>query len=247
MPAHRQSRNVGVMSTIITPREAAEPGGYVDLGDDDAEHLHGYAVLGQPFHDGHYLAFRHFPASSIGPGYHAVWLRNPEGRWTVFADAPPERSCARYIGAAVDETVTCSVGLVWTDPFAATITVPDRLEWEIELSESGATRMATRVAGIVPDRVWRSDGALGAMAAMLRPILRAGAIRLAGTTPNHQTFQFRPERVWGIARTRAVIDGLDVGSPGALAEPERLADVRMPQRGLFAADLRVRYPSTAAV
>jgi hypothetical protein len=39
------------------------------------ERFAGYGVMGLPFRSGHYLALRHFPASSIGPGFRAVWHR----------------------------------------------------------------------------------------------------------------------------------------------------------------------------
>lgn len=41
------------------------------------ERFAGYGVMGLPSRSGHYLALRHFPASSIGPGYRAVWHRDP--------------------------------------------------------------------------------------------------------------------------------------------------------------------------
>ena len=63
------------------------------------ERFAGYGVMGLPFRSRHYLALRNFPASSIGPGYRAVWHRDPHRRWTFYADAPAEVSCARYFGA----------------------------------------------------------------------------------------------------------------------------------------------------
>src|SRR6478672_392008 len=91
----------------IHPRDAADAAATASLDPSDpAEHFFGYTVMGVPFASGHYLAFRHFPASSIGPGYRAVWMREPDGVWTIFADAPPEVSCMRYFGAAVTHSVT---------------------------------------------------------------------------------------------------------------------------------------------
>lgn len=78
------------------------------LGDD--ERFTGYGVMGLPFSSGHYLAFRCWPRTSIGPGYRAVWHRDPGGRWTLYATEPPQRSCARYLSAATtSEPVTCPV------------------------------------------------------------------------------------------------------------------------------------------
>jgi hypothetical protein len=210
---------------------------------DAAEHMTGYALMGQPFRSGHYLAFRHFVASSIGPEYHAVWLRTPDARWTIFADTEPDRSCMRYIGSAVDVSVTAPIAIQWNGPFDATVRIPGKLEWRFELGESPMTRLVTLIATSMPDAAWRSEPMLGVMAPALRPMLRAGSMRLRGSTPNGQNFQFRPERVWRVTRTKAVVCGSDIGAAGPLKVAERLADLRMPQRGLFAADLSVRYPS----
>jgi hypothetical protein len=203
----------------------------------------GYALMGQPFRSGHYLAFRHFVASSIGPEYHAVWLRTPDARWTIFADTEPDRSCMRYIGSAVDVSDTAPIAIQWNGPFDATVRIPGKLEWRFELGESPMTRLVTLIATSMPDAAWRSEPMLGVMAPALRPMLRAGSMRLRGSTPNGQNFQFRPERVWRVTRTKAVVCGSDIGFAGPLKVAERLADLRMPQRGLFAADLSVRYPS----
>jgi hypothetical protein len=229
--------------TTALPRETADRARYCDADPDPAEHMSGYALMGQPFRSGHYLAFRHFFASSIGPEYRAVWLRTPDMRWTIFADTEPERSCMRYIGSAVETSVTTPIEIEWDDSFSATVRVPGRLEWRFELGKTPMTRLVTLIATAMPDAAWRSGPALGAMGGALRPMLRAGAMRLRGSTPNGQSFQFRPERVWRVTRTTAIVSGANIGAPGPLHVAERLADLRMPQRGLFTTDLTVRYPS----
>jgi len=226
-----------------SPRAAAQRAGFPVERSDAVEHLGGYALMGQPFRSGHYLAFRHFLASSIGPEYRAVWLRTPDARWTIFADAEPDRSCMRYIGDAVHTSITTPIAIDWDGPFAATVRIPDTLEWRFELGGSPMTRLVTLMAAAMPDAAWRSESVLGAMGAALRPMLRAGSMRLRGSTPNGQSFQFRPERVWRVTRTTAVVSGVDIGGSGPLKVAERLADLRMPQRGLFTTDLSVRYPS----
>ena len=71
----------------------------------DAEGFSGYAVMGLTFQSGHVLSLRRWPATSIGPGYTSVWHRTPEGSWTMYADAPPALSCARYFSTAMDRTI----------------------------------------------------------------------------------------------------------------------------------------------
>ena len=55
------------------------------LPDGPGDRFSGYAIIGLPFQSGHVLALRRFPTSSIGPGYTAVWHRNPSGRWTFYS------------------------------------------------------------------------------------------------------------------------------------------------------------------
>jgi hypothetical protein len=74
---------------------------------------------------------------------------------------------------------------------------------------------------------------LAAMGRAAAPVLRAGRVQLAGTVPNGQWFKASPRRIWSVADSSAVIDGVDVGPPGRLPEQTRLADLWLPQRGIF--------------
>ena len=66
----------------MEPREIAERlEQHAELPKGKEEQFAGYAVMGLPFASGHVLGLRHFPASSLGPGYTSVWHRNPGGRW----------------------------------------------------------------------------------------------------------------------------------------------------------------------
>jgi hypothetical protein len=88
------------------------------------------------------LAMRRFPASSVGPGYRSVWLRDPHGRWTFFQDIAPDRACTRYFGAAVDEVVDATIDINWSAPRKFSITVVGgghRLAWHVTLTSSMAT------------------------------------------------------------------------------------------------------------
>ena len=65
-------------------------------------------------------------------------------------------------------------------------------------------------------------------------MLGAGAIKLAGNTPNGQAFTGMPRRIWSIAESRATIRGVDAGEPAPLPKQAMLADLCIPQRGIFA-------------
>lgn len=209
-----------------------------------AERFAGYALMGIPFSTGHVLAYRRFTASSIGPGYHAVWLRRPDGRWTIYADAPPELSCSRYFGAALSDSVFANVTGSWTGPASLAITVPGVLQWRLELKSTPATAALSTVARTMPAAVWRSEKLLGAMGRMMGPLLRSGKMGLAGRVPNGQYFRARPLRVWMVGASAATIDGEDAGNPRPLPVQEHLADFWLPQRGVFVADTEICFPST---
>ena len=212
------------------------------------ERFSGYGVMGLPFDSGHYLAFRHMTASSVGPSYRAVWHRNPAGEWTVYADAPPEVSCARYIGAALSATHTTPIDLVWAGPSSLTVEVPGVLAWQFEISSSFATRAMSAIGSRLPASTCHSTWFLRPMGAIAGPFLSIGTAKLLGRTPNRQSFGAIPRRVWRIEHASAELHGASLGQPGPLPEQARLADIMMPQRGIFYAENALAYsPPEAGV
>lgn len=210
----------------------------------NAERFSGYALMGMPFGAGRYLAYRRFTASSIGPAYHAVWLRRSDGRWSVYADAPPEFSCNRYFGAAFSQAIQRPVEGKFTGPFTLEITVPGVLEWRIELEHTRVAGSLSTLARTMPAAVWHNDRMLGAMGAAMGPVLRAGRLAMAGQVPNGQWFRARPLRVWTARTSVAWVDGQDIGAPQPFEVQERLGDFWLPQRGLFVAEMNLEFPST---
>ena len=94
------------MTTTRTPRSAAEAVAHAPtLPTGAGESVTGFGVMGLPFANGHYLAFRDFPAASFLPGatggYRTVWHRDPAGTWTFYATTPAQTSCARYFSSAI--------------------------------------------------------------------------------------------------------------------------------------------------
>ncbi|WP_168199722.1 hypothetical protein [Citricoccus sp. SGAir0253] len=196
----------------------------------------GYGVMGVPFASGHYLALRRFTASSIGPGYTSVWHRDPQGRWTVYATAAPEVSCAHYLGPAATEAHTCRIDLDWTGPRSLTVQIPGVLDWHLELAERAATRMMSAVGARLPAGTSHAGWLLGPLGRIAGPVLSAGRIRLHGRMPSGHAFGGVPRRVWDVVRTSAVLDGQDLGAPGPWPEQVSVGDLMLPQRGLFFAD-----------
>jgi hypothetical protein len=190
--------------------------------------------MGLPFDTGHYLALRVFPATSIGPGYRAVWHRDPAGRWTVYATEQPERSCARYFGAALSATPRVPIDVTWSDPLAFGVTIPGTLDWRVRLGRTTATRLLTGAGSLLPDAGWRSTTVLSLLGPVAAALLGAGRIGLTGRVPNGQHYRAAPRRIWAVTESSARLAGDDVGRPGPLAEQDRLGDFWLPQRGVFA-------------
>lgn len=216
-----------------------------DLPSGAGERISGYGVMGVPFASGHYLALRHITASSIGPGYRAVWHRDPDGRWSVYADAPPEVSCARFLGPALTATHTSAIGIYWAGPRSLTVEIPEVLTWQLEISTDLATRLMSAVGARLPAEACHATRLLRAMGVAAGPVLSVGKVRLHGVMPSGQTFGAIPRRVWRIAQSSAQMHGRDLGQPGPLPAQDRLGDFMLPQRGIFFADAAVVFSQSS--
>jgi hypothetical protein len=193
----------------------------------------GYGVMGLPFRGGHYLALRRFPATSLGGPYTAIWLRDPDDRWTMLSDVAPDRSCPRYFGRAVERTDVRHIDLCWTGPSSLRVEVTGFLDWELELGATPITSSLSAVGSAMPRALWRNPLVLSTIGGTAGPLLGAGHLRLQGSVPNGQWFQANPRRAWVVTSSRATVEGVDLGPPGPLERQARLGDMWLPQRGLF--------------
>ena len=201
------------------------------------ERFVGFGVMGLPFSSGHLLALRRFPVSTVVPAYSAVWLRDPAGVWTIAATSPPEQSCSRYFGDAVERKIDADVGIEWTDGWSLRVSVDGGLDldWTMHLRSTPLTEAMSAACTALPDAIWRKGWFSTAMGGMAEASLRAGTMRLMGGTPNRQRFVLRPRRLWLIDQSTARLGGEDLGHPQPLAGQAALADFWLPQRGLFMA------------
>lgn len=226
------------MTASATPQEAASTVLHATLPPGDDERFVGYGVMGLPFAGGHYLALRHFPATSFSPGYPgyvAVWHRDSAGIWTFYATAPGRLSCARYLSSVTsNDPVQCDIDVTWTSPWVLIVRIPDVLDWQVELAATPATRLASTIGTRLPAWVWTNRTLLHALGRTAGLLLGAGRFRLTGTLPNRQYFMIAPSRVWAVTRSTAVLRGQDLGPIGPLPRQAQLGDFWPPQRGLFA-------------
>jgi len=198
------------------------------------ERFSGYGVMGLPFRSAHVLALRHFPASSIGPGYRSIWHRDPDGRWTFYQDQPAQLACTRYFGADVDEVREGPIGIEWTGPRRFEVQAGDgELEWTLELRSTTVTRLLNGLSSLLPDRAWRSGPVLAIMSRVAALALGAGQVRLTGLAPNGQRFVANPMTMWVASRSNASIGNTDLGEMGPAPEQAHLRDFAIPQRGMF--------------
>jgi hypothetical protein len=205
------------------------------LPEGSGERFRGYGVMGVPFASGHVLAFRHFPASSIGTGYKSVWHRNPNGEWTFYADVGPGSACTRFFGAAVSNTVETEIQVSWPDPFQLGVSVPAALlAWTCRMESTPATRIMNSVGRLMPSAAWHNRSVLRIMAAFAGPLLGVGHVGLEGVSPNGQHFIANPRQLWMVSESSAQLSGEDFGRPGPLHTQAKLGDFWIPQRGSLA-------------
>ena len=199
------------------------------------ERFVGYGVMGLPFRNGHYLALRHYVATTIGPGYRTVWHRDPGGAWSFYSGNEPEQSCPRYFAdSPTTHTVHANIDLDWVGPYELRVTIPDVLDWRLEFASTPATATMSAIGRRLPVSAWRSQAFLKAMEHTARPLMRTGRIGLCGSVPNGQRFGLAPQRLWAVTASSARLHGSDLGDPGPLPRQDRLGDFWLPQRGLFA-------------
>ncbi|MBP1135152.1 hypothetical protein JOE31_001384 [Arthrobacter sp. PvP023] len=221
------------MESIRSLIAAAERDSRLPEGED--ERFTGYGIMGQPFSSGYLLALRRFSATSVGPGYTAIWLRRPSGAWIMYTDVPADVSCPRYFGSALEATSVHRIDVAWLDDHRFTVDIADDvgLHWEVSLAATPVTRAMSALASALPAKLWGNPAFLRVMGAVAGPSLQAGRIGLVGRVPNGQGFRANPRRMWFISGSTATLQGEDLGSLQALPVQTRLGDFWIPQRGIF--------------
>ncbi|MDT5344792.1 MAG: hypothetical protein QOE52_3976 [Mycobacterium sp.] len=225
------------MTSLRTPRDAdlaAVQNSVLPAGPD--ERFVGSGVMGLPFASGHYLALRHFPATSFGPRFRALWHRDPLGAWTFYSTAPAQLSCARYFSSATtNEPVRCGIDVAWLSAWSMRVRVDDLLDWQIDMRSTPATRLMSTIGARLPEWAWTNRGVLAALGRAAGPVLGVGRVGLYGIAPNGQYFMTAPARVWAVTGSRALLGGEEFGPIGPLPQQARLGDFWLPQQGIFAA------------
>lgn len=198
------------------------------------EYVRGWGVFGLPWDSGHVLALRVFPQSSFGP-YRTVWHRDPDGRWSIFADAPRvDLACPRYYGPACEHVGAASIELTWTGPRTLRVQVDrPRLDWTLTLARNPLLGLLNPVSGALPLASWR-PAALVRMRERIAGALGLGRLRLAGEMPSGHRGLLMPGRMYLVGGSSATLDGLDLGAPTRLRENPTIGGSTLPARGVLA-------------
>ncbi|WP_461491234.1 hypothetical protein [Pontibacter sp. HJ8] len=198
------------------------------------ERFSGYGIMGVTFRSGHVLALRHFPASSVGPGYSSVWHRDPAGAWNFYTDVAPQLSCTRYFGKAVATVSVTPIQITWTGPYAFDVAADHpMLQWAVRLKPTATTSFLNLLNRLIPQPVWKMESVLEKMEQVAGNVLEAGVVTLSGVAPNGQKFIANPRHIWLVSDSKAIIAGEDAGPVGPLPDQAHIGDFCIPRKGLF--------------
>lgn len=222
------------MTTMTkSPQAFAAATKTMPLPDGDEERVVGFGVMGLPFADGHYLAYRDFPETSFSPAYKSVWHRTPDGVWTFYATTPGPQSCSRYFSSATPvDPVVCAIDAEWLTPWSLAISIAGVLDWRVDIGTTPGTRLMSAIGSHIPAAAARNRRMLRVMSRIVGPVLGIGRVRLTGNLPNGQEFRIAPRRVWAVVDSSAVVQGVDLGPVGPHPVQGNLADFQLPQRGI---------------
>jgi hypothetical protein len=210
----------------------------------DHEYVRGWGVFGLPFDSGHVLALRVFPQSTFGP-YRTLWHRDPDGHWSIYADAPElEHACPRYYGAACTRQERARISLTWTGPRSLQVELDEpALTWTLTAHSTPALAVLNATSRLTPLAWWR-PAALRRLRERVAERLGMGRLQLAGTMPSGHDGILMPQRMYLVDDARATLDGTDLGRPTRLEDNPTIGGVPLPARGVLAqgqAMWRVRH------
>lgn len=199
------------------------------------EHVRGFGVMAAPFTSGHVLVLRAFPENDFAP-YRSVWHRTPEGDWSIYVDGPRlETGCPRYFGAAAQHSQRAKIELTWTGPSDLLVRMDTpALEWTVSMKETLFLKIVNGIHPRLPEASWRPAFLVRARELMARQILDMGDIRLRDTTPSGHQAQLMPERMYLVAYSTALLDGVNLGRAIRSAENPVIGASKLSARPVFA-------------
>ena len=198
------------------------------------EHFKGWGVFGLPFDSGHVLALRVVPESDFG-AYRTLWHRGPAGHWSIYVDGPRlDTACPRYYSKALTHTGFARIDLGWTAPDTLRVTM-DRphIDWSLTAHTTAALELLNFVSARLPLSTWRPPTLVHAREA-IASWLGMGRVEFSAVMPNGQSGTVMPQQIYFIDRSRASVDGTDIGHPIHARDNPTIGSVPLPARGVLA-------------
>lgn len=235
------SSDLDINGKLENVSEAIGPGPWKGF-----EHARGYGVYCMPLDSGHVLALRVMLQNDFAP-YKTVWHRTPDGRWSIYYDAPrPDIACPRYFGAAADTVAPATIRVKWTSPktFEVAADGPD-LKWSLSLSEPGWLKVLNALGRSMPLGLWRLRPYSKMMESVARRVMGMGKINLDGSMPSGHRGVLIPLRVLFIDGCVVTHRGQEIGRAAQIAANPRIGSLGMPRRPTFAVGMglwRIKDP-----
>jgi hypothetical protein len=190
------------------------------------ERFRGFGVTGVTFASGHVLALRHFPASSLGPGFTSIWHRSPTGDWTLYSDIDPALSCSRYFGADGVRVVQDDIALTWPGDYSLVVNVRHaRIAWALQFADTAGTRAVTALLQGLPAALRRRRAVRAAIERTTARLLGSGRIALDGVAPSGHRFALDLQRCWTVSAAAAWLRGGHLGPVVLPRVQERLGEL----------------------
>jgi hypothetical protein len=198
------------------------------------EYVKGWGVFGLPFDSGHVLALRVFPENDFAP-YRTLWHRDPQGAWSIYVDGPRlDTACSRYYGAACKHTGYAHLDLNWIGPATLQVTMDaPSLDWTLTANSTRALGPLNAIGRALPLGSWRPRSLLRARE-HLAAALGMGHLQLSGVMPSGHVGILMPQEMYVVERSRASLEGADLGQPARLRENPSIGGVPLPARGVLA-------------
>ncbi|NBC83456.1 MAG: hypothetical protein GVY19_08745 [Bacteroidetes bacterium] len=195
------------------------------------EHYKGYGVMSLPFSSGYVLGLRVFPENDFAP-YSSVWIQNPDGEWSIFNDGPSlKTSCPRLWGPSLRHTDLTSMSINWLDKNIIEIEMEKpRLVWSMTIRSTPLLKVLNAMNSGLPLWTWSNNTMRRVREKMACSLLKMGKIRFAFETPNHQIVYIMPEETFFISSSKALLEGVDLGTPIQLKHNPMIGGVSLPRR-----------------
>ena len=158
----------------------------------------------------------------------------------------PDLSCARYFGGQVERNIVAPIDIAWADAMRFRVAVGNvsSVDWHVALGYVCRDAAAQHRRRAIPERAWQSPSVLRVMGGVAEATLGTGRMNFTGHTPNGHRYVANPRQVWLIESSHAVVNGVNLGHAGPLADQAAVGDLLLPQRGLFVvARTRFEQPS----